>query len=241
MLVDWQYQHAAASASQRVADPAQLHALLIVLHQRATADGYPHTVQLGPAEGSLVGSEDTRQPRLTLVVGTDSAPLWWDSPGGERYVSVGPSLATQPEPPDLVGYHHDGQLCHAPASSLISRQTAWQAARLFLISGGQRPATLTWRTLASDSMVRGRAGSPAPARPAGHATASQTGRSGKLAARARSAAAVARADVTARAAAARPASAPAGPPPAPAPDAGEAARAPDPAPGGGPAGRPHSR
>lgn len=238
MLVEWQYQRTTAWASQQADDPAQLHALLIVLHQRATADGYPHTVQLGPAEGSLAGPAGTQQPRLTLVVGTDSAPLWWDSPGGERYVSVGPWLATQPEPPDLVGYHHDGQLCHAPESSLISRQAAWQAARLFLISGGQQPATLTWRTLASDNVARGRMNSPVPARPAGHAAASQTGRFGKRAARARSAATAARADVTARPAAARPASPPAEPPPAPAADRGETAQAPDLAPDSGPARRP---
>ena len=152
MLVEWQYQDTTTSASQQVTDPAQLHALLTVLHQRAATEGHPHTVRLGPPDGSLFGPGEARHPRLTLVVGTDSAPLWWDGPG-ERHVSVGLRPATLPEPPDLLGYHHDGQLCRAPESSLVSRQAAWQAARLFLISDGQRPATLSWQTLASPPTV----------------------------------------------------------------------------------------
>jgi hypothetical protein len=155
MLVVWQYRHATSQASQDVQSPAALHALLGVLHQRATADGYPHAVLLsassrlsrlgvsahngGPTEGP--------QPEMTLVVGAEEVPvLWWDSLPAVRQISVGPRQVSQPEPPDFFGYYSGGQQRYAPESSLIPRDDSWQAGRLFLTSHGRRPSTITWRT-----------------------------------------------------------------------------------------------
>jgi hypothetical protein len=160
MLVVWQYRDATSHATQQVHDPAQLSALLGVLDQRATADGYPHAVLLsagsrltvtwadvgngGPVHGSLDGGPP---PELTLVAGVGDTPvLWRDNFPAARQISVGPRRVSQPEPQDFFSFHADGRQRYAPESSLVSRDAAWQAARLFMISGGSRPATISWRT-----------------------------------------------------------------------------------------------
>lgn len=152
MLVVWQYRHATSPASQDIQSPAALHALLRVLDQRAAADGYPHAVLLSASTRLSrlgVSAHDDGpgpQPELTLVVGADETPvLWWDSLPAARQISVGSRRVSQPEPQDFFGYHSGGQQRFAPESSLVSRADSWQAGRLFLTSGGRRPATITWR------------------------------------------------------------------------------------------------
>lgn len=160
MLVVWQYRDAIGHASEQVQDPMQLHALLGVLDQRAVAGGYPHAVLLSARSryslpwlstefGTWVpgGSDDGPPPELTLVAGVGDTPvLWRDNLPAARQISVGPRAVTQPEPQDFFCYNSGSRQRYVPESSLVSRDHAWQAARLFLTSGGARPATITWRT-----------------------------------------------------------------------------------------------
>jgi hypothetical protein len=160
MLVVWQYRDATSHASQYVHDPTQLRALLGVLDHRAATDAYPHAVLLsagsrlsvtwsdtgngGPVSGGLDGGPPAE---ITLVAGVGDTPvLWRDNFPAARQISIGPRMVSQPEPQDFFSFHAGSRQRYAPESSLVSRDDAWQAARLFMLSGGSRPATISWRT-----------------------------------------------------------------------------------------------
>jgi hypothetical protein len=159
MFVMWQYMKASTLASQYVVDASQLQALLGVLHRRAVTDSYLHAVHLSPGNGARPTAHGLEngpgpsvpvtgpQPQLTLVIGADDTPLLWnDNVPAARQISVGPRTVTQPEPQDFFRYNSNGREQSVPESSLIGRDYAWLAARMFVTSGGLRPSTITWRT-----------------------------------------------------------------------------------------------
>jgi hypothetical protein len=145
MRVQWQYRHAAGPASQDVATPGQLRALLATLHERAAADRWPHAVLLSPGRQPGQGPEGPPEvPWLALVTGTGETPVWHDSREGGQQISIAPLLVVIPPRPGSFRYHHRGYLCLAPDFALVPRADAWQAAQQFVDSGGQRPPVISW-------------------------------------------------------------------------------------------------
>jgi hypothetical protein len=158
MRMVWQYGDAAKPAGQQAREAGELGAVLAVLHRRAAAAGWAHSVVLS-ADGRLprraargapapAWAGAGPRPRLTVVVGADLTPLWWEPTGGGQQVSISPRPAGEPEPePDgLFTFHSGGELHTIPAMCLVPREQAWQAARMFLTSGS-RPAIITWHSL----------------------------------------------------------------------------------------------
>jgi hypothetical protein len=153
----WQQQLTGSDdATVPVADVAALDDLLDELHAQAVADGYPHAVTIYPGdhyphsgygEGDRWIPEDPgegRMPELTLVVGTEESPLYWDEPAGNQLVSLGAPQAGQAADEDSFEYFYGGQESYAPRSSLVPRNQAREAVRLFAASGGERPAAIAW-------------------------------------------------------------------------------------------------
>jgi hypothetical protein len=141
-----------------VAGVAALDVLLDELHAQAVADGYPHAVTIYPGdhyphggygEGDRWIPEDPGDgpmPELTLVVGAEESPVYWDEPPGKELISAGAHQAGQPPGEDSFEYFCGGQESYAPPSSLLPQDQAREVARSFAASG-QRPATITWRTI----------------------------------------------------------------------------------------------
>ena len=207
MRMVWQHGDAAGPAGQRVSGAWELVALLAVLHRRAVAGGLAHAVVLS-ADGRLPrrvprGTQAPAwagagpRPRLTVVVGADQTPLWWEPTGGGQQVSVGPRPATGPALDEEFTFYSGGQLHTIPSACLVPRELAWQATRMFL-TGGRRPAIISWHALPPHGppiaglVIPGQAVSPdqpAPTRPDGTAAPggtqlpAQIARFGQLAAR----------------------------------------------------------
>jgi hypothetical protein len=140
-----------------VADIAALDALLDELHAQAAADGYPHAVTIYPGDHYPHGGHgegnrwiaddpgDGPMPELTLIVGAEESPLYWDEPSGMELISAGARQASQGAGDESFEYFYGGQESYAPRSALVPRDQAREAARLFAASGGQQPATIAWQ------------------------------------------------------------------------------------------------
>jgi hypothetical protein len=160
MLVMWRdLQHEYQDDErQRVDDTTALDQLLDRLHQQASADDYPHAVVIyagntypeighGEADRWIPASPgDGPQPVLMLTVGTSESPVYWTQPDGQQQASKGPRHVTQPEPRYFFEYYYGGQESYATESSLLPREQARDAARLFVASDGKRPDNITWHT-----------------------------------------------------------------------------------------------
>jgi Immunity protein Imm1 len=156
MLVIWRPLSHLEDTEQRVDDVTVLDALLEQIHRRALTDQYPHDVVIyagnrypqGPhySAGSYHPDDpgDGKQPELTLVLGTDESPLYWNTTGDAEEVSIGPHQVTQPEPRYFFEYWSGGQESYATESSLVPSEQAREAARRFVASGGHRPDNITW-------------------------------------------------------------------------------------------------
>jgi hypothetical protein len=155
---NWQQQLTSQDdAIVPVAGVAALDVLLDDLHAQAVADGYPHAVTIYPGdryphgghcEGDRRIDEDPGggpMPQLTMVVGAEESPLYWDEPPGKELISVGAHQASQGAGEDSFEYFYGGQESYAPRSALVPRDQAREAARLFAASGGQQHATIAWQ------------------------------------------------------------------------------------------------
>jgi hypothetical protein len=154
MLVIWPDHQRQGSQNTAVADAAELDTLLDRLHQQARTSGHPDAIQLYPGHrypqpghfdhDTWIPDDpgDGPLPELLLTVGADVSPVYWDEPGGIEDSSTGTASTDEPE----FEYLHSGQLSYAPAWSLVPTAQARQAARLFVTSGGKRPANITWHT-----------------------------------------------------------------------------------------------
>lgn len=160
MLVLWRDPPYLHDEQQPAGDTAVLDALLDRLHQEARTAGVPNAVQIYagnryPEDAHPDGDHwvptdpgDGDQPELFLVVGAGQSPLYWTQPPAAQHVSHGqpPSQASQPGDDYAFAYLYGGSQSYAPQSSLVPTEQAREAARLFIATGGQRPANITWHT-----------------------------------------------------------------------------------------------
>jgi hypothetical protein len=134
-------------------DPAGLEDLMDRLHDRAHRDGDPAAVQIYAgnrypqsshySNGRHVPDDpgDGPQPVLFLTVGSEHSPVYWIEADGSEHTSKGAGKADEAE----FEYLYGGQESYAPAWSLVPHEQAREAARQFVVTGGQRPANITWR------------------------------------------------------------------------------------------------
>jgi hypothetical protein len=154
MLVMWRDAPYTDDQQQIITQTAPLDDLLDRLHQQSQHHGTANAIQIYagdryPEEGHGENGRwippdpgDGPQPVLFFTLGTDHSPLYWIEPSGHEHTSLGIPGNDEPE----FEYLYGGQESYAPAWSLIPTGQARQAARLFMASGGQQPANITWHT-----------------------------------------------------------------------------------------------
>lgn len=141
MLVQWDVDD-----ERQAATVEEMDALLDELDAASRERPLPYavTVWTGPEADGRDG------PALTFVVGTDTSPVQWSSPG-PPYGRASWNGGSDDEPYFVANF--GGQWSELDAWMPIPIADAREAARRFFATGGQCPDNITWRPKGQGSVV----------------------------------------------------------------------------------------